>query len=73
MAGHAPGFGPGLQWPLAAGQGLNQPGIFPLSRSPFAVSGAGIPGFRFVSGPSGVVLVPVVTPKAAVLAQICKK
>lgn len=47
--------------------------IFPLSRLSFAVSGARIPGFIFVSGPSGVVLVPVVTPKAAVLAKICKK
>lgn len=44
-----------LSWPLR----------FPLSRSPVAVSGARIPGLRFVSGPSGVVLVPVVTQMAA--------
>lgn len=72
MASHTPGFSPGLHWPLAAGQGLSiSQWFFPLSRSPVVVSGARIPGPRFVSGPSGVVLVTVVTPKAAVLAQIC--
>lgn len=37
---------------------------FSLSRSPLLVSGARIPELKFVSGPSGVVLAPVVTPKA---------
>lgn len=45
--------------------------IFPLSRPPAAVSGATIPRLRFVSGPSGVALVSIATPKAAVLAQTC--
>lgn len=45
--------------------------IFPLSRSIVAVTGARILELQFVSGPSGVALVPVVTPKAAFLAQVC--
>lgn len=64
MAGQTPGLTlvcSGL-WLLLR---LSQPLMFPLSRSPVAVSGARIAGLRFVSGPSGVVGVPVVTPVAA--------
>lgn len=66
MAGHTPGLTlvcSGLWLLLRVSQLATDVSLVP--RSPVAVSGARIAGLRFVSGPPGVVLAPVVTPVAA--------